>query len=86
MKSEYCKQGIEKLSGLFGKTRYAYYDNLWRTQSNTLKDDLVLQMGSYTEIALHVILGRDKAVSKIIILDAFQKHSNSLATALQQHT
>lgn len=44
MKYEYSKAGIEKLSKLFGKTRHAYYDYLWRTQSNTLKDDLVLQL------------------------------------------
>ena len=44
MKSEYCIEGIQKLCGLFGKTRHAYYDNLWRSERNTLKDDLVLHM------------------------------------------
>ena len=44
MKYEYSKAGIEKLSKLFGKTRHAYYDHLWRMQGNTLKDDLVLQL------------------------------------------
>lgn len=44
MKYEYSKEGIEKLSKLFGKTRHAYYDHLWRTQSDILKDDLVLQL------------------------------------------
>lgn len=44
MKYEYSKAGIEKLSRLFGKTRHAYYDHLWRTQNDTLKDDLVLQL------------------------------------------
>jgi len=44
MKYEHSKTGIEKLSKLFGKTRHAYYDHLWRTQSDTLKDDLVLQL------------------------------------------
>jgi len=44
MKYEYSKEGIERLSKLFGKTRHAYYDHLWRTQSDTLKDDLVLQL------------------------------------------
>lgn len=32
------------MSRLFGKTRHAYYDHLWRTQNDTLKDDLVLQL------------------------------------------
>jgi len=44
MKHDYSKEGIEKLSKLFGKTRHAYYDHLWRTQNDTLKDDLVLQL------------------------------------------
>lgn len=44
MKYEYPKAGIEKLSKLFGKTRHAYYDHLWRKQNDTLKDDLVLQL------------------------------------------
>src|SRR5664279_92731 len=44
MKYEYSKQGIERLSKLFGKTRHAYYDHLWRTQKGSLKDDLILQL------------------------------------------
>lgn len=44
MKYEHPKKGIEKLSKLFGKTRHAYYDQLWRTQSDILKDDLILQL------------------------------------------
>ena len=32
------------MSKLFGKTRHAYYDHLWRTQDDILKDDLILQM------------------------------------------
>jgi putative transposase len=44
MKHDYSEEGIEKLSKLFGKTRHAYYDHLWRTQSNNLKDDLILQL------------------------------------------
>lgn len=44
MKYEHPKTGIGKLSKLFGKTRHAYYDHLWRTQSGSLKDDLILQL------------------------------------------
>lgn len=44
MKDEQAKEGIEKLSKLFGKTRHAYYDHLWRTKDDTLKSDLVLQL------------------------------------------
>jgi transposase InsO family protein len=44
MKEEHAKEGIEKLSTLFGKTRHAYYDHVWRTKNDTLKNDLVLQL------------------------------------------
>jgi len=44
MKYEQPKEAIETLCKLFGKTRHAYYDHAWRTQSNMLKDDLVLQL------------------------------------------
>ena len=44
MKDEHAKEGIEKLSKLFGKTRHAYYDHVWRTKDETLKSDLILQL------------------------------------------
>lgn len=44
MKYENPKTGIETLSQLFGKTRHAYYDHLWRAQREILKDDLILQL------------------------------------------
>jgi transposase InsO family protein len=44
MKYEHPKQGIEKLSKLFGKTRHAYYDQVWRKQKDILKDDLIIQL------------------------------------------
>ena len=36
--------GIEILCRLFGKTRHAYYDQLWRRRDTDLKDDLILQI------------------------------------------
>jgi len=42
MKQDYPKLGIEALCRLFGKTRHAYYDHLWRQEQNLLKDDLIL--------------------------------------------
>lgn len=44
MKYEHPSEGIEKLSRLFGKTRHAYYDHLWRKQNEILKDELILQL------------------------------------------
>lgn len=43
MKQDYSKIGIKKLCGLFGKTRHAYYDHLWRSQDQGLRDEIVLQ-------------------------------------------
>ena len=43
MKQEQTKAGIEKLTRLFGKTRHAYYDHLWRSRNDDLKDELILQ-------------------------------------------
>ena len=43
MKEDYPKTAIKVLCRLFGKTRHAYYDRLWRVQDEGLKDDIVLQ-------------------------------------------
>jgi len=42
MKEDYPKAGIGTLCGLFGKTRHAYYDHLWRTDQTVIKEDIVL--------------------------------------------
>lgn len=34
----------EKLCRLFGKTRHALYDHLWRQQDEAFKDDIILQL------------------------------------------
>ena len=44
MKQEHSKEGIEKLTRLFGKTRHAYYDHLWRSKKQDLKDELILHL------------------------------------------
>lgn len=44
MKAAYPKLGIQTLCRLFGKTRHAYYDALYREQNDELKDDLIVQL------------------------------------------
>jgi len=43
MKQDYPNLSKEVLCRLFGKTRHAYYDHLWRSQDKSLKDDIILQ-------------------------------------------
>lgn len=43
MKQDFPKVGIAVLCRLFGKTRHAYYDSLWRKESNLVKEDVILQ-------------------------------------------
>ena len=43
MKQDYPKCGIGLLCRLFGKTRHAYYDSLWRKESGLIKEDIILQ-------------------------------------------
>lgn len=43
MKELYPDLSKEKLCRLFGKTRHAFYERLWRQKDNALQDDIVLQ-------------------------------------------
>lgn len=43
MKEFYPKLGIGFLCRLFGKTRHAYYDALWRKENSLIKEDIILQ-------------------------------------------
>ncbi|TYA57225.1 hypothetical protein [Formosa maritima] len=43
MKQDFPKQGIGLLCRLFGKTRHAYYDALWRKERSMIKEDIILQ-------------------------------------------
>lgn len=43
MKADFPKRSWEFLCGLFGKTRHAHYDHLWRSQNDTLKEEVILQ-------------------------------------------
>jgi putative transposase len=43
MKEDYPSAGIATLCRLFGKTRHAYYDTLWRKESNLVKEDIIVQ-------------------------------------------
>jgi putative transposase len=43
MKQDYPRTGIVTLCRLFGKTRHAYYDALWRKENSLVKEDIILQ-------------------------------------------
>ena len=43
MKQDYPRTGIATLCRLFGKTRHAYYDALWRKENSLVKEDIILQ-------------------------------------------
>ena len=43
MKQDFPKLGIGLLCQLFGKTRHAYYDALWRKERSPIKEDIILQ-------------------------------------------
>jgi transposase InsO family protein len=43
MKQDFPRLGIAVLCRLFGKTRHAYYDCLWRKESSLVKEDIILQ-------------------------------------------
>jgi len=44
MKSDYPDLSKEVLCRLFGKTRHALYDHLWRQQDDTVKEEIILQL------------------------------------------
>lgn len=43
MKQDFPQFGIAVLCRLFGKTRHAYYDSLWRKEGALVKEDIILQ-------------------------------------------
>lgn len=43
MKQDFPKLGIKLMCRLFGKTRHAYYDFLWRKERSSIKEDIILQ-------------------------------------------
>lgn len=43
MKQDHPRTGMVVLCRLFGKTRHAYYDALWRKENNLIKEDVILQ-------------------------------------------
>lgn len=44
MKQDYPRLSWGLLCRLFGKTRHAYYDHLWRSQNDSLKEEIILQL------------------------------------------
>ena len=43
MKQDFPRVGIAVLCRLFGKTRHAYYDSIWRKENSLVKEDIILQ-------------------------------------------
>lgn len=43
MKQDHPNTGIGALCKLFGKTRHAYYDHLWRQENSMVMEDIILQ-------------------------------------------
>lgn len=43
MKQDHPAKGMVVLCRLFGKTRHAYYDALWRKENSLVKEDIILQ-------------------------------------------
>jgi putative transposase len=44
MKQDYPHLSWGFLCGLFGKTRHAHYDHLWRSRDDSLKEEIILQL------------------------------------------
>jgi putative transposase len=44
MKQNYLDLSIGNACKLFGKTRHAYYDHIWRQEDSLVREDIVLQM------------------------------------------
>lgn len=44
MKSDYPELSKEALCRLFGKTRHALYDHLWRQEDDSIKEDIIIQL------------------------------------------
>jgi putative transposase len=44
MKQDHPHLSWGHLCGLFGKTRHAYYDHLWRSRNDSLKEEIILQL------------------------------------------
>jgi len=44
MKQDYPHLSWEYLCRLFGKTRHAHYDHLWRSRNESLKEEIILQL------------------------------------------
>ena len=44
MKHDYPHLSWGFLCGLFGKTRHAHYDHLWRSQNDSIKEEIILQL------------------------------------------
>jgi putative transposase len=44
MKHDHTHLSWGHLCGLFGKTRHAHYDHLWRSRKDSLKEEIILQL------------------------------------------
>jgi len=55
MKKDYPSLSKEVLCGLFGKTRHALYDGIWREQAASIRQDIVLQLVQKIRVQLPVL-------------------------------
>ena len=44
MKQDHPRLSLGYLCGLFGKTRHAHYDHLWRDRHDSLKEEIIVQL------------------------------------------
>lgn len=88
MKQDFPKLGIGLLCRLFGKTRHAYYDALWRKSHGSIKEDIILQevlsirqqLPRLGTRKLHFLLldklkGHDMAIGRDCLFNFLSEHS-----------
>lgn len=82
-----CSRSVEKLCGLFGKTRQAYYDQVWRQDSHHVADHFIVekvldirqaQPGAGVR-ALHEVLKKELSGHHLLV------GRDRLRTILQSH-
>ena len=71
MKQHFASAGLQRLCGLFGKTRQAYYDHGWRSSDDRLEEELIVELVK----AQRVYLPKVGGVKLLFLLQAdFKLH------------
>ncbi|WP_157986715.1 hypothetical protein [Chitinophaga alhagiae] len=93
-----CSRSVEKLCGLFGKTRQAYYDQIWRQDNQQVTDHFIVEnvlrirqtqpgagLGALHEVLKKELAGHHrKAIFVVIQLPV--KRKTCLTTMLSSET